>query len=62
MCDDFIIISVNILDVISFETHERKNDFIARFFNFVSNFKRVPSKLQHRNLHKIFSNTSESTL
>ena len=52
----FIISFFIILDVISFEAHQRKNDF-PRFFNFVSNFNGVPSKLQHRNLHKTFSNT-----
>ena len=58
MCDEFYHYLLIFLDVISFETDKRKNVFFfARFLNFVSNFKGVLSKLQHRNLHKIFSNT-----
>ena len=57
MRDEFYHFLLIFRDVISFEAHGSKNDFFARFFNFVSNFNGVPSKVQHRNLHKIFSNT-----
>ena len=37
--------------------HMKEKNIFARFYNFVSNFNGVPSKLQNRNLHKLFSNT-----
>ena len=60
---NFIIFYYYFLTLVVSKLMKANMILFARFFNFVCNFNDLgPSKLQHRNPHKIFSNTLESNL